>query len=147
MNRIAGLGTAVATAAAATALAASAVAASAHDVTTTHTLTFTSRQINATQVGQTVQLAADRDLRRGKTIGYDASSCHFDFAANEAHCRVAVTFKNGSMVGRFTFHADTNTARGVIVDGTGVYANATGTVRAHQGSRASDTIVTLQYQT
>jgi len=137
--------TLAATAAVGTALVVGAATASAQQRTTTHTLTFRSHQISSTQVGKAVDVEAHRDIHKGKTIGYDAISCHFDFQANVAHCRVALAFVNGTMAGRFSFGANTGAVHGAIVSGTGAYAGVTGTISGHPGSTPKDAIITLRY--
>jgi hypothetical protein len=144
MNRTR-IATLVTTAALGTALVAGAATASARQATTTHTLTLRSHQISSTQVGNNGSLQADRDLRNGHTIGYDAISCHFDFKTSRAHCRVAVALANGTLAGRFTLRADNNTAQGEIVNGTGAYAGVTGTISARPVKHSNDSVVTLQY--
>ena len=135
----------LATVAVGAAVAIGAATASAQQQSTTHTLTFRSHQISSTQVGQNVDLEAHRDVRNGHTIGYDAISCHFDFQAKLARCRVALALVNGTMAGRFTVSANSGAVQGTIVSGTGAYAGVTGTVSGHPGSSPKDAIITLRY--
>lgn len=122
-----------------------AAAASAQQQTTAHTLTFRSHQISSARAGSNGELEADRDLRNGRTIGYDAVSCHFDFATSVAHCRVALGLVNGTMTGRFTVGGNNGTVRGTIVGGTGAYAGVTGTISGHPTSNPKNTTITLRY--
>lgn len=124
-----------------------AAGAQVHNPPTIHRLTFVSHELAATQLGNSAEVASERLIRNGRTIGYAAIWCRFDFATNTARCQVGAAFENGTLDVRSTFHAQTGSQAGVVTGGTGVYRHAAGTVSGHPGAHANETVVTIEYHT
>jgi hypothetical protein len=64
-------------------------------------------------------------LQGGKKVGTDVLRC--TFAKGNARCRVTVTLPKGTVVGTFTIAESSSSGAIKVVDGTGAYADATGT--------------------
>jgi hypothetical protein len=107
-----------------------------------HTLSFTARQLHSVQSNTALE-QADRDLVAAKTIGFDVTSCRFDFAAHVAHCDVAVARAHGMLYAHVTVDADNTVSHGRVTGGTRRYQGATGTVSSATGSRPSDVKITI----
>lgn len=99
--------------------------ASAH--TTTHTLTFTSRQI-ADHIVNDTDIAASKEVQQGSVTGYDLTRCHVDVQTHVAHCDVAIARAAGMLYGRAHVNVVTGKGSGTVTGGTGRFAGATGTI-------------------
>jgi hypothetical protein len=141
MNRIfqitAGLG--VATLASTCLAAAPATAA-----TKNHTLVFTTRTIASNNKG-TFLTEADRILVGGKTVGFGANSCVFDFTTSQASCDVAVALANGVLYAHVVVNGQTGASQGVVTGGTRAYRGAKGVAKGLPGRAGSDTVITVIY--
>ena len=120
----------------------SVASASASASSQTHTLSFTGRQMHSVQ-SDTTLYQTDRDLVAGKTVGFDVTSCKFDFAAHVARCDVAVARAHGMLYAHVTVDADNNVSHGRVTGGTRVYHGATGTVSSAPGVRPNDVKITI----
>jgi hypothetical protein len=107
-----------------------------------HTLSFTARQLHNVQ-SDAFLYQTERDFVAGKTIGFDVSSCKFDFAAHLARCDVAMARTHGMLYAHISVDADNNVSSGRITGGTRRYQGATGTVSGSPGSRPSDVKITI----
>ena len=114
--------------------------------TSSHTMTFTSRQLQSQQTGNHL-MQANRDLVAGKTIGFDVSSCTFDFATGIATCDVAAAMANGTFYARVTVDGENGDVSGRVTGGTGAFNGATGRVTGSPGSLPSDVTIKIVYRT
>jgi hypothetical protein len=148
MNRISVICT-VAGALAAGALVASTTVgtASAAGGTSNHRLTFTSHELDSTNAGSGGHLLieTDRAVKAGRTIGYTANTCAFDFVAHQAHCYVSLARPKGQMRFKATVDADTNTITGKVVGGTGAYRGITGRVTGTPTSDPNVSRITVHW--
>ncbi|HEY2878277.1 hypothetical protein [Nocardioides sp.] len=112
-----------------------------------HTLTFTTHQIASTGAAKDHHLLieTDRATRSGRTIGYTANTCSFDFAAHRAHCLVTLARPRGQMRVWATVDVDTGTILGKVTGGTGIYDGITGTVSGHPGSNPDASTFTIRW--
>lgn len=111
-----------------------------------HRLTVTSRELSSAQIGANKLVESDRLLTSGRTIGYTANTCAFDFSTHTALCVVSVALAHGQLYARATVNADTNALKGRIVGGSGAYRGAHGTVVGHPGgSRPGDERIVLDW--
>lgn len=125
------------------ALAASGTASSAQQ-TTTHRLSFTSHTLQSRQVRNEL-VETDKAVKAGRTIGYTANSCTFDFQKGLAHCTVAFARPAGQLRSRVTVDAQTGKVSGRIVGGSGAYRGATGTVTGGPGSSQDSVRITMTW--
>ncbi|HEY3530067.1 MAG TPA: hypothetical protein VGK78_13045 [Nocardioides sp.] len=148
MNRTSVICT-VAGALAAGALVASTTAgtASASDSARSHTLTFRSHTLGSTNAGTGGHLLieSDRAASSGRTIGYTANTCAFDFTTHQAHCYVSLARPRGQMRFKATVSVDTGAITGKVVGGTGVYKGITGTVTGHPSSTPDVPVITIHW--
>ena len=122
-----------------------ATTAAAAPATTTHTLHLTTKQLQDVMAGHT-DVAADKDMQRGETTGYDATSCRIDLQTHVASCLIAVARRNGMLFGHAHINLDTGKGTGKITGGLGGLKGATGTISAAPGATKNTTAVTVHYQ-
>ncbi len=111
-----------------------------------HVLTVSVRTVGSSQLGDRYLVESDKVTRNGKTIGYTANSCTFDFAAGLAHCLVTMARPQGQLRAKVTVNAETNQIQGRVVGGTGAYRGATGTVTGGNGPQPGTQVITLRWQ-
>jgi hypothetical protein len=111
-----------------------------------HQLTITVHPLDSTQVGEKHLIESDQATKDGKTVGYTANSCTFDFAAGVAHCLVTLARPQGQLRAKVTVDAQNNVAEGRIVGGTGAYRGASGTVSGGPGPKSGTQVITLTWQ-
>jgi hypothetical protein len=92
------------------------------------------RRSASVQAGDNRLIETDKAVRSGRTIGYTANSCTFDFAAGQAHCWVSLARPKGQLRMRVVVDAENGQSSGRIVGGTGAYLGATGTVTGQEGA-------------
>jgi hypothetical protein len=116
--------------------------------TASHTLTFTSHQLGSTNAGKGGHLLieSDRAVSAGRTIGYTANTCAFDFATHQAHCYVSFARPRGQMRFKVTVDADTDAIAGKAVGGTGAYRGITVTVSGAATSNANVSRITVHWR-
>jgi hypothetical protein len=121
--------------------------ASAAGGTSSHRLTFTSHELDSTNAcsGGHLLIETDRAVRAGRTIGYTANTCVFDFAAHEAHCTVTLARPRGQMRFKATVNADTGAITGKVVGGTGAYRGIAGRVTGTPTSDPSVSRITVHW--
>jgi hypothetical protein len=122
-----------------------AVAVQASAAPTPHTLKFTAISLADHNLGKTHFSGAEVDKRKGKVIGYDVFTGTFDPATNKVKLQVALGIKGGFLL----LDLDPTTGirfTGTVAGGTGKFAGATGTIKAHSPSQNSNkTFVTIHY--
>jgi hypothetical protein len=134
-----------------TALAATAVAAGGMAVaveaasaqTSSHTVHFTAVSLKSTQVMNGFA-QAEKDVQRGKIIGYDAVSCAFNTKTHKASCDGSFARGDGLLYVHATVGA-TGHGSGKVTGGTRAYKGATGTITLSPGARQNQTKITITY--
>jgi hypothetical protein len=111
---------------------------------TTHTLRLTTAQIKDVIV-KGVDVATDSDMQKGKTTGYDVTSCVIDSNTHKASCTVAVARSKGLIVGRAVVNVLTGKGSGKVTGGTRSFKGARGTITVAPGSSANTSKITLRY--
>jgi hypothetical protein len=88
-------------------------------------------------------IAREDVLQSGRKVGTDVVRC--TFARGKARCRVTVTLPKGTVVATFTGSDQSSGGPLKIVDGTGAYADATGTgTYRNLNQQGTRTAVTLR---
>ena len=103
-------------------------------------------QVTFDQHGNSISFT-ERLSQNGRTVGHDAVTCKFNFATAVAHCTgVAIFPGSGDLFITATSTETQNGATGRVVGGTGIYTNATGTLKV-VGSATNDNVswITLRY--
>ena len=128
---------------AAATLAATAVALSAQGPAgaqaPTHTLTFTSVQLQD-RIVHDVDVATDKDLQHGTVTGYDVTSCRVNVTTHIARCDVAIARAAGLLYAHAAINLNSGDGSGVVTGGTRRFAGATGTVTVSSGPNPRVTI-------
>jgi hypothetical protein len=144
-NTIRRLGRGVVVLAGAGALAAGALGASGASAgSASHTLKFTSVQFKDVMVNG-VDVAADRDVLNGKTIGLDTTSCLINRSTFTATCDVALALPGGLLYGHDVINVKTGKGSGTVTGGTRAYKGATGTSSVAPGSSPNSPQITIVY--
>src|SRR5689334_3360082 len=65
----------------------------------THTLKMVTSQIADRQIGY-YDVAANRDIHKGKTVGFDTTSCLINITTHVAKCEISVSRADGTFRGR-----------------------------------------------
>jgi hypothetical protein len=110
-----------------------------------HRLSFTAHTLSSVQAGENHLIESDRAVKSGRTIGYTANSCTFDFDAGTARCLVTMARPKGQLRMRVTVDAQTGQSTGRVVGGTGAYHGATGTVTGQEGAKRDTVKITLHW--
>lgn len=118
--------------------------APANAMAKTHTLQFTVRTLVSQNAGNKL-VETDRVIVAGKSVGFTANNCVFDFAKGQAVCDVAVALPSGILYAHVTVNAQTGASQGIITGGTRTYKGAKGVTVGIVGSRPSDTRITVVY--
>lgn len=118
--------------------------ANARPVTRSHTLTFTSVRIAATQFSRPVSAQDDKDVSKaGKVIGFDVLRFSADPKTHAAAINVAADLAGGILYGKMTSNGSPD-IRGTVTGGTGAFKGAKGTITArsldHTGARTAVTV-------
>lgn len=122
-------------------------AALASSGSTSHTLHFIAVSQGQKQLNQTTFTEEDKDVQKGKTIGYDVLLFNAT-SANSSAGRVAFASKNGFLYGKLTVHFTSTTFHGTIIGGTGAYKGATGTLLGKNLNQAgSRSAITVKFTT
>ena len=131
---------------AAGALASGALVASAAAAgSPTHTLQMTSVQTADAVIGG-VDVASDRDVHNGKTVGFDATSCVIDQKMFRAVCDVAVARSRGMLYGHVSINLKTRKGSGMVTGGTGAFKGSVGTISVAPGPNPSSPQITIVYR-
>jgi hypothetical protein len=112
---------------------------------TRHRLSFTAHALSSVHSGRNHLIESDKAVKSGRTIGYTANSCTFDFSAGTAHCDVTLARPKGQLRSRVTVDAQTGRSTGRIVGGTGAYRGAKGTVTGQEGSNRDTVKIILNW--
>lgn len=116
--------------------------ASAH--TTSHTLTFTSVTERSVDLSKTSNAQQDRDVVKGKVIGFDELYSTFNPKTGSAKGNVALDIKGGILYGTLSF-GPSAAVTGRVTGGTGKFKGARGTIKGvnlnKSGTRTAVTIV------
>jgi hypothetical protein len=122
--------------------------ASAAGAAKSHTLSFTSHEIGSTNAGKGGHLLieSDRAASSGRTIGYTANTCAFDFSAHLAHCYVTLARPHGQMRFKATINADTGAITGKVLGGTGAYQGISGTLTGGPASKPDVSTITVHWK-
>ena len=126
--------------------AVTAPAASASTSPVWQTIKVKAVQVTFNQHGNSISFT-ERLSQNGRTVGHDAVTCKFDFAAAVARCTgVAIFPGSGDLFITATSTESQNGATGRVVGGTGIYTNASGTLNV-VGSASNDNVswITLRY--
>jgi hypothetical protein len=108
-----------------------------------HTLKFTTVQIADQQLGY-YDVAANKEISGGKTVGYDTTDCKINIDTHLAKCVIAASRAEGTFRGKVTLNLDSGAGSGTITGGTRAFKGATGTVTAKAVSNTK-TLVTITY--
>lgn len=103
-------------------------------------------QVTFDQHGNSISFT-ERLSQNGRTVGHDAVTCKFNLATGVAHCTgVAIFPGSGDLFVTATSTESENGATGRVVGGTGIYTNASGTLKV-VNSATNDNVswVTLRY--
>lgn len=111
-----------------------------------HALTFGVHTLASSQVGDRHLIESDKAVKDGRTIGYTANSCTFDFDAGVAHCLVTLARPQGQLRIAATFDPSSGDVQGRVTGGTGAYAGARGTASGTPGPRPDTQVITLRWQ-
>ena len=122
---------------------AAAVVDAAAASTATHTSRFTAVVLKSTQVRSTF-MQAEKDMQRGKVIGYDAVSCAFNVSTHKASCDGSFARPNGLLYVHATVD-QTGHGSGRVTGGTRAYKGASGTIKLAPGSGQNQTKITITY--
>jgi hypothetical protein len=124
------------------ATAAAVLTAGAALATGASTIAFTSVTTSQDET-KTGFVTRDNVLQAGKKVGTDVLRC--TFARGKARCRVTVTLPKGTVVATFTAAPESSGGTLKVVDGTGAYADATGTgTYRNLNEQGTRTAVTLR---
>jgi hypothetical protein len=123
----------------------SAAAAASSPTATTHTMRFESSQLQDVMSNDR-DVATDKNIQNGKTVGYDVTTCNINITTHVATCVIALARAGGLMYGRAKINLDTGKGTGTVTGGTGSFHGATGTMTASPGSSQNTTTVTIKYQ-
>lgn len=122
-----------------------ATAATGSAATTSHTMRFVGSQLKDVQSGYT-DVATDKNTWKGKTTGYDVTSCVIDIHTHVATCKVAIARAQGILFGRAHVNVDTGKGSGTVTGGSGGFHGATGTMTIEPGPNQDSNKITINYQ-
>ncbi len=122
-----------------------AAASSSNTSATSHTMRFVGSQLKDVQAGYS-DVATDKNTWKGKTTGYDVTSCVIDIQSHVANCKVAVARANGILYGHAKVNVDTGEGSGKVTGGSGGFHGATGTMTISPGSDQNSNKITITYQ-
>jgi hypothetical protein len=111
--------------------------------TAAHTLKFTTVQIADHQFGY-YDVAANKETRGGKVVGFDTTDCLIDIDAHVAKCTIAASRADGTFRGKVTLNLESGVGSGTVTGGTRAFGGATGTIAAKAISQTK-TAVTITY--
>jgi hypothetical protein len=111
----------------------------------THTMRFVGKQIQDVQVHDT-DVATDTNTHKGKTLGYDVTSCVINLETHVGNCTVAVARAEGILYARATVNLDTGKGTGKVTGGSGAFRGASGTADIEPGSSPDSNTITITYQ-
>lgn len=123
----------------------SAGAATGSTSTTSHTMRFISTQIKDVMTND-VDVATDKNTWKGKTTGYDVTSCTLNLQTHDATCKVALARATGLLYANAKVNLDTGKGNGKITGGSGGFHGATGTVTVAPGPSQDTNKITINYQ-
>lgn len=123
----------------------SAGAATGDTSSTAHTMRFISTQIKDVMAND-VDVATDRNSWKGKTVGYDVTSCTIDLQTHVATCKVALARAAGLLYANANVNLDTGRGSGKITGGSGGFHGVTGTVTVAPGPSQDSNKITINYQ-
>jgi len=112
---------------------------------TSHTMRFVGTQIKDVQLGY-VDVATDNNTSKGKTTGYDVTSCVIDIHTHVAACKVAIARAKGILYGHAKVNVDTGEGSGTVTGGSGGFHGATGTMTIKPGANENSNRITVNYQ-
>jgi hypothetical protein len=112
---------------------------------TAHTMRFVGSQLKDT-ISHNVDVATDQNAWKGKTTGYDVTSCVIDIQTHVAACKVAVARAQGILLARAKVNVDTGKGSGTVTGGTGGFRGATGTIAISPGPSPDSNKITISYQ-
>jgi hypothetical protein len=123
----------------------SAVAATGGTSATSHTMRFISTQIKDVMAND-VDVATDKNSWKGKTVGYDVTSCTISLQTHVATCKVALARAEGLLYANAKVNLDTGKGNGKVTGGSGGFHGATGTVTIAPGPSQDTNKITINYQ-
>lgn len=109
----------------------------------THTLTFKGVQLKSTSPSKTTFVQAEKDVSKGKTIGYDVVTGKFDPQTHLVKGSVSVALRGGEIYASFTIAQD-NSLSGKVTGGSGKYKGVSGTITGTQPKKNVEA-VTITY--
>jgi hypothetical protein len=115
--------------------------------TSTHTLRFTSVTERTVMFTKTTGAQQDRDVARGRLIGFDQLNFTVNPVTGAATGGVTLDASGGFMYFAMTFAPNGQSAQGKVTGGTGAYQGATGKITAKaQNKSGTRTAVTVTYR-
>lgn len=119
--------------------------ASAHN--STHTLKFTSVTQRSVMFSTTTGAQQDRDMSKGKIIGFDQLYFTVNPATGTATGGATLDTNGGFMYFSLIFTLAGQAAHGKVTGGTGMFRGATGTIVARSLNRSGTrTAITITYR-
>ena len=111
-----------------------------------YTKRLVSHDIASHQLGKNTFAGAGVDRHSGHIIGYDSFTGHFYPKRDQADIWVSFALKNGTISAVVHFMSTETIGRGRVLNGTGKYRGARGTITARPGPQNSEkTFITLKY--
>ena len=112
---------------------------------TSHTMRLISSQIKDVMANG-VDVATDKNSWKGKTTGFDVTSCTISFQTHVANCTVALTRAQGLLYAHAKVNLDTGKGSGTVTGGSRGFHGATGTVTIAPGPSKNTNKITINYQ-
>jgi hypothetical protein len=98
------------------------------------------------QTGKRTFAGAGVDRHAGRIIGYDNFTGHFYPKQDRSDIWVSFALKNGTISAVVHFESTDTVSRGRVLNGTGKYRGARGTITARPGPQNPEkTYITLKY--
>jgi hypothetical protein len=115
--------------------------------TSTHTLRFTSVTERTVMFTKTTGAQQDRDVARGKLIGFDQLNFTVNTVTGAATGGATLDASGGFMYFAMTFAPNGQSAQGKVTGGTGAYRGATGKITAEAVNKSGTrTAITVTYR-
>ena len=104
-------------------------------------------EIRAHQLGARSFAGVDRIRSResGKIVGFDSFTGTFNPRTDRSRIWVGIALRGGTMQGRVSQRDESSRFRGLILNGTGTYRGARGSITGHSVDDSNRTVVTLRY--
>ena len=111
-----------------------------------YTKRLVSRDLTSHQLGEHTFAGAAVDRHSGHIIGYDSFTGHFYPKQNRADIWVSFALRGGTISAIVHAKSSVTVYRGLVLNGTGKYKGARGTITARPGPQNPEkTYITLKY--